>query len=214
MKVLFFIFIFFSISIFKIRGQANLVKFMEQLSQQSAKLEKKKESDMKKFMKIGYKQDPYLRNDSIIKTPIYAIFVHSMFLYQNRIKDSLFVYLNPKSMTIDNVIFSKDDHFIGKAYQKYSNKRIQPIFHESDRGEKLNKIIVKDKPDILFSLMHSISIYFMVKDNLLSCYVYDKEKEDYISMKPDEFIKMIDDSNHNFNFMTNQDRPERLIYTK
>ena len=58
-------------------------------------------------MKYGYKKSPELKNDSIIKIPIYTIFSNSRFVNSARVKDSLFVYLNSKSLYIDKIFFTK-----------------------------------------------------------------------------------------------------------
>ena len=88
------------LSVINLKAQINLDSFLSNIIEKSKTLEKKRASDIKKFMKYGYKKNSELENDSICKIPIYTIFTHHKFMNEDRSNDSLFVYMNPKSLNI------------------------------------------------------------------------------------------------------------------
>ncbi len=195
-----------------LRSQVNLDIFIKSVVEETKTLEKTRASDIKKFMKYGYSKNSELKNNIICKIPIYTIFIHHKYMNQDRSKDSLFAYMNPKSLSVENILFFNDNDFIAVAYPKYKNAKDQPMGIGNIQDAKLANIAIKEKPDILFSLQNSNRIYFSLKNSLFSCYLYDEKQSDYIRVTPIELLETIDESD--FNFMTNLDSPVPLIYSK
>lgn len=212
MKVLGLLMFFALINVNNLIAQINLDIFIRSVVEETKTLEKKRNFDINNFMKYGYKKRNELSNDSICKIPIYTIFTNNKFINHNRSKDSLFVYINPKSLCIDHIFFYKDSIFIAVAYPEYINIKDQPIGLGNIQDAKLADIAIKVQPDILFSLSQSDKIYFSLKNSLFFCYVYDEKRGNFIQVTPKELLEIIDESE--FYFMTNLDGPVPLIYSK
>jgi hypothetical protein len=213
MKVLGLLMFFILINVDNLKAQINLDIFIKSVVEETKTIEKKRNFDINNFMKYGYKKRSELRNDSICKIPIYTIFINNKFINHNRSKDSLFVYLNPKSLCLDHIFFYIDSSiFIAVAYPEYINIKDQPIGLGNIQDAKLADIAIKVKPDILFSLSQSDKIYFSLKNNIFFCYVYDEKRGNFIQVTPKELLKIIDESE--FYFMTNLDSPIPLTYSK
>lgn len=80
------------------------------------------------------------------------------------------------------------------------------------RNIRLADIVIKEKPDILFSLSQNDNIYICIKDKLLICYLFDKKQDSYVRLAPEELFENINDDE--FYFMTNLDKPIPLVYSK
>lgn len=212
MKIIFLLIGCILIGTFDLKSQINLDSFTKSIIRKNKDLEHKREYDIDKFMKYGYKKNPDLRSNNICKIPVYSIFCYSKFVNSKRIKDSLFTYLNPESICIDNILFCKNKQFFAIAYSKYLNVKEQPIGSGNALNAKLTDIIIKERPDILFSLSQSDRIYFFLKENLLFCYLFDEKQDDFIRMTPKEFLEAVD--TFEFYFMTHLDKPFPLIYSK
>lgn len=198
---------------FNLKSQINLDYFTRSINEECKTLDKKRESDIDIFMKYGYRKHPELKNSSICKVPLYTIFTKSRFVNSEyeRVKDSLFIYLNSQSLCLENVLFYKDKRFIGVAYSAYANRKEQPIGLSESRIAKLADIVVKERPQILFSLSQNNQVYFYLKDNTLFCYLFDEKQNNYTKMSPKEFLDIIDESE--FYFMTHLDKFIPLIYS-
>lgn len=214
MKIILLV-LFIIICIGSLQSQTNLDLFTINIMKESKLLNKKKELDIDNFMKYGYQNRSELRNDELIKVPVYTIYIHSKYINDNRSKDSLFVYLNPKSLCIENIFFYKENQLIAVAYSKYINLADQPISSGiigNVRNIRLADIVIKEKPDILFSLSQNDNIYICIKDKLLICYLFDKKQDSYVRLAPEELFENINDDE--FYFMTNLDKPIPLVYSK
>ena len=212
MKIIILLICYILIAPFNLKSQINLDSFTRSIIEECKTLEKKRESGIDNFMKYGYKKSPKLKNDSICKIPVYTIFSNSRFVNSDRVKDSLFVYLNPKSLCIDNIFFYKDKRFVAVAHPSYTNVKDQPIGLSNARNAKLADIMIREKPQILFSLSQNDKVYFFIENNSLFCYFFDEKLNNYTQMSPKEFLDIIDESE--FYFMTNLDKPIPLIYSK
>ena len=212
MKIIILLICCILINPFNLKSQINLDLFTRSIIEECKTLETKREFAIDNFMKYGYKKRPELKNDSIIKIPIYTIFSNSRFVNSARVKDSLFVYLNSKSLYIDKIFFYKEKRFIAVAYPSYENVKDQPIGLSNARNAKLADVVIKENPKILFSLSQNDKIYFFLKNNLLFCYLFDEKQNNYIRMTPKNFLDIIDECE--FYFMTHLDKPVPLIYSK
>ena len=96
---------------------------------------------------------------------VYTIFSNSRFVNSDRVKDSLFVYLNPKSLCIDNIFFYKDKRFVAVAHPSYANVKDQPIGLSNARNAKLADIMIREKPQILFS-----HFFFLQRGKFFFCF--------------------------------------------
>lgn len=214
MKTTALLILFTIFSICNLQSQTNLDLFTINIIKVNKSLEEKRKLDIDNFMKYGYQKKPELRNDEFIKIPVYTIYIHSKYINDNRTKDSLFIYLNPQSLCIENIFFYKKNRLIAVAYSKYINASDQPISLGigNMRNVKLADIVMKEKPDILFSLSQNDNIFIFLKDKLLVCYLFDKKQDSYVRLTPKELFENIDDSE--FYFMTNLDKPIPLVYSK
>ena len=124
MKIIFLLICCILINPFNLKSQINLDLFTRSIIEECKTLETKRESAIDNFMKYGYKKSPELKNDSIIKIPIYTIFSNSRFVNSARVKDSLFVYLNSKSLYIDKIFFTKKSDLLPLLIQVMKTQKI------------------------------------------------------------------------------------------
>lgn len=86
MKIILLV-LFIIICIGSLQSQTNLDLFTINIMKESKLLNKKKELDIDNFMKYGYQNRSELRNDELIKVPVYTIYIHSKYINDNRSKD-------------------------------------------------------------------------------------------------------------------------------
>lgn len=105
----------------------------------------------------------------------------------NNIKNIL-CYLDTKRLFIDEVYFYKDSVFYASAYGAYSNYPNQPI-GKSDFYIDLAIAILKENPDIVFTVGQSNGYYLFLKNNTISVFSYFFNKEKLlIRYQIDDFI--------------------------
>jgi hypothetical protein len=148
-------------------------------------------------MKVGYKVHPNykLQENNVIAKPIYCIFKKKHYPEKmNNIKNIL-CYLDTKRLFIDEVYFYKDSVFYGSANGAYSNYLDQPI-GKSDFYTDLAIAILKENPDIVFTVGQSNSYYLFLKNNTISVYSHFHNREKILTKYlMDDFINnYLDDS--------------------
>ncbi|HOL29572.1 MAG TPA: hypothetical protein PLH58_04905 [Paludibacteraceae bacterium] len=101
---------------------------------------------------------------------------------------NILCYLDTKRLYIDEIYFYKDSVFYGSADGAYSNYPDQ-VIGKSDFGVKLASIILKENPDLIFTIGQTNGYYLFFKNNQLNVYsmFYNKEKK-FIKYEIDDFI--------------------------
>jgi len=178
------------ITCLQIDAQDCISNFIQKLQIQNLVLNRNEKKAVNKFMKVGYKVYPdyKLQESNVIAKPIYCIFLQKHYPEKmNNIKDIL-CYLDTKRLLIDEVYFYKDSVFYGSADGAYSNYPDQ-VIGKSDFGVKLASIILKENPDLIFTIGQTNGYYLFFKNNQLNVYsmFYNKEKK-FIKYEIDDFI--------------------------
>lgn len=195
-----------------LKAQINIDVFTNAIIKQCKILQKGKLSDINAFMKYGYIGKPDLNSDSINAIPIYSIFLKKEYKNKKKNKDSLFVYIDTKSLCIENVIFSKNNMLYAVAHSKYLNMNRQPVGKGSNIEKQLYKIILEYNPDMICSLSQSNRIYLFLKGQQLGCFLFNEKQNNFIFKKPDELLEELNDDD--IYFLINKTEPTPLIYCK
>lgn len=176
-------------------AQIGLEKFNSAIEKRAVALKRSQNSKIKKFMKYGYMQKPYLQNDSIKKTPIYRIFNKQELFNKNITPDSLFVYLNPKRLTLDEVFFYRGDSCINIGYPQYDTVEEQAIGVCCHKISEIAKYINENKPKLVFSWAN-YNVYFILNnDSSLTCFLLNDKRNSYIKLTPEELINLLKQRN-------------------
>lgn len=196
-------------------GQNNLQAFTEEMVKQNEILKQKQKEDIDKFMEVAYKRYTWANDDSLQGVPIYSVYAHERKVQATprnpnpRTKNDLFVYLNPKNITLESVCYFKNDVF------KYWVKR-RCDFEEKQgyswngREEQIGSLIQQDKPEMVFVITEDTDLVLMLKHNEIYCYKYNYKTRKYVKMTPQEFIDSI--SEEEFIFIGCFTKPEPVIY--
>lgn len=195
--------------------QVGKADFINQLKQKMIYLEASKAKSINKFMKIGFKKIPLLKNKEIVSIPIYSIYASSKFINKTKNKDSLLLYLDCNKISISNIMFYKDNQFIYNAYPAYSNYNEQPIAVCNESDARFGKLILQIKPEILF-YPAQYSIVIFLKENELYCLTElpnGNNNKKYSILTLNDYIK-----NHikegDIYFITSLTSPSYPIYSK
>jgi len=164
----FILFLFYS----HLNAQVNSELFISELQKQIVTLKKTEPKNIKKFMRIGYKQNPELRtlNDTLAAFPIYSIYGIKAYKNRPKVIDSLLLYLDVKKLEIDEILYCKDSIVYASAMRRYKNIKKQAIIMSNKYDADLFAKIRIEKPDLVFILCQSNSVFFFVKANSLYCY--------------------------------------------
>lgn len=179
-----------------LKAQECVSDFISELQSQVQVLKKKEKKDVIDFMKVGYKVHPEykLQDSNVIAKPIYCLLYKKDNYVQKDIK-KLLCYIDTKRFYIDEVYFYKDSIFYGYAYSAYSNFPDQP-FGKSVFYADLAQTILKENPDMIFTIGQTNSYYLFLKNNQIFVYArassedtkYLKYKlEDYMNNHLDEY---------------------------
>jgi len=177
-------------SFLQIYAQECISIFVEDIQKQSFNLKINEKKAVKQFMKVGYKVhlNYKLQDTNVIAKPIYSIFKKKH--YPQKMNDirNILCYLDTKRLYIDEIYFYKDSVFYGSADGAYSNYPDQ-VIGKSDFGVKLASIILKENPDLIFTIGQTNGYYLFFKNNQLNVYsmFYNKEKK-FIKYEIDDFI--------------------------
>lgn len=177
-------------SILQIEAQECITSFVQEMQIKSLILKKKEKKAIKQFMKVGYKvhSNYKLQESNVIAKPIYCIFKKKHYPEKMNNMKNILCYLDTKRLYIDEVYFYKDSVFYGSAYGAYSNFPNQTI-GKSDFYTDLGIAILKENPDIVFTVGQSNGYYVFLKNNKISIYSRSSNKEKkYIKYEIDNFI--------------------------
>lgn len=192
------------------KAQINIDTFTANLIERSNILQKRKHSDVKKFMKCAYAKYPKLKDSSLDVIPIYSIYSKKRFVNKKMNKDSLLVYLNLNRLSIETVMFGKNNVLYDVASPKYVNFNDQPVGKGNDIENLLYKYIIDYKPDMVCSFADSSREFLLQKGGKIFCLIYDKIKKDFIPKKLSEFIEELDDDD----FWYYNTEPSPPIYSR
>jgi hypothetical protein len=157
-------------------SQECIYSFTTDLHNQIFNLKKQEQKSINQFMKVGYKIHPEykLQERNVISIPIYCLFYNKKLHSQNSVKEvkNILCYIDTKKIYINEVYFYKDSVFCGSANVVYSNYPNQP-FGKCASSIDLAEIILKEKPDIVFTLGQTNGYYIFMKNRQF--YVYARE---------------------------------------
>ncbi len=199
-------------------AQINMDAFIQNLEKRAIILDRHKKSDIKSFMKYGYKERSYLRCDSIKKVPIYKIYNKKKLFHFGMTPDSLFVYLNPKCIALDQVYFYRGDSCINIGYPKYYKIKEQAI-GVCYNGKKLIALSIIDRtPKLVFSWADDDVYFFLNQDSTLTCFLMNSSRTSYQTLTPQEMISVLKarwvSDPADFFWMNNEFKPQPPILCK
>lgn len=176
-KIIFCI-LFMNLILFDIYSQECVSSFTSDLQNQIIVLKKREQRDIKKFMKIVYKVHPYykLQEKNVVSIPIYSLFYNKRYQSIKKNVRNILCYIDTKRLYIGEIYFYKDSVFYGSAESAYSNFPDQP-FGKSVFYIDLARIILKENPDMVFTIGQTNSYYLFLKDNQISVYARSSSKD-------------------------------------
>ena len=183
-------------------SQVGIDTFVRDVNAQYQKIAHKQDKAIRKFARIAFKEHPELHEEMYSFIPIYGIYTKNEVLkrtdYPWLSKDSLFTYLNVKSMTVSSVLIYKDGDYCGcidiKARDGRLKSYIQPIYKSDfmkDLAEKLLKFgcnhafCICDQTDILITSDNKMRIYARKKGDVFTEYNAERFLQECITNKYD-----------------------------
>jgi hypothetical protein len=208
-----FLLLFLSFTI--IQAQTDWSPVVTTISHEIIPISKNRVRDINRFSRIARQKHPEisLKNEHIWAIPIYSVYADRKFRRTTIVKYSLLFYFNFKKFYINDIIYLIDSSYYMTADPRYSNIHGQGLWHYQIDA-MLSKIIDLDRPDLIFCLAGSNSIFLFVKDNKLYSYYYYCDGIYHVKkITIDEYINSCFDKNE-FDLLLMSDRPCPLMYAK
>lgn len=177
----------------EMRGQRNFEEFQNEVIKQYSVLSKKEDARIKKVMRKGYESYQFLKSDSLRTVPVYSIYQHKHFRKQERNKEDLFVVLNPKSLTIDEILFFNGNNLKYIVPLGHTGLKKQLVYRASGIDAKLADLINQTHPQIIFKINEWTDTYFVLENWELFGYKFDNKLDKYIKISPQKYIDELDD---------------------
>lgn len=165
-------------------SQVGIGSFVNDVNNQYQKIAQKQDKTIRKFAHIALKEHPEFITDSFKLVPIYGIYAKKSVLKRHDrsllSKDSLFTYLDVKTMSVCGVLVFKDDICVGKIPNRARNTRklpyVQPVYNSSILKYVAEKLIhlgynhvfcICNQPTLFVTNEYEMKLYVQNVNNFL-----------------------------------------------
>lgn len=206
-KLLTILFILCSVTSYSQTTLPGYNAFIDAIYERLPSLKNEEEKAVKRFLRPKYRKYPKMSNTQYKNVPVYIVLATKEAIKQKRgpgglNKDSLFTYLNPVNLPVEEVYIFNDTIVVDVVQRGLGD-------YTPSGSNILGNIIVKYDPDLILEVMQ-LHCYFILKDKQLAI-VAHKDKSDTLDWGLDSYINNYEERFVSPFFLGVIDRPIPIV---